>query len=213
MVQVRQESMFDKPATGATLFDRFWSAYPRKVSKGTARKTWENLGPDKDMTDMIVLALDAQKRWRKREAKKNMNDSVPPWKYPATWLNGECWSDEIPSSSGFVEQSAGNSLPCNCGQPSVVYNGEGKWCAECFVNRFTGYKKLHEDVQQQIGMGRKKGESAKDYAGRCRQHCVDGGFNAAPPATERETPGPLPVHGEVEGSGLQSELPPVEAYY
>ena len=212
-MKVHQEKMFDAPPVGSTLFDRFWSAYPRKVSKGTARKTWENLGPDKDMTDTIVYALDAQKRWRKREAKTNRRDSLPPWKYPATWLNGECWSDEIPSSGGYMNQSEAKTSPCQCGEPSLVYNGEGKWCAKCFVDRFTNHRGLHEKVQQQIGMGRKDKETSAEYAKRCRQYCIERGFHTAPPGIEGKASGSLSVHGEVEGSGPESELPTVSAYY
>lgn len=204
--------MFSEPQKGITDFDRFWSAYPRKVAKGAARKTWQKLSPDKDQADKIILAVDAQKRWRKRERDAKHDDKLPDWKHPATWLNGECWDDEIPSASRLHVETGIATEPCQCGEPSVVYNGEGKWCAGCFVDRFTNHRKLHEQMQISVGMQKKNGERTKDYAKRCKEYCLASGF-AVPQEVEERTPGLVPVHGEVEDGGPESELPPLNAYF
>ena len=75
------------------LFDRFWGAYPRKVSKADARKAFAKLNPDVALVEDMLRALDWQKRlpeWTK--------DGVKFIPYPATWLNGRRWEDEQPKT-------------------------------------------------------------------------------------------------------------------
>lgn len=62
-------------------FERFWSAYPRKVSKGAARKAWR-LAVRKVSPDAILSAV-LSVTWKHSE--------YDP--HPATWLNGERWLD------------------------------------------------------------------------------------------------------------------------
>ena len=56
-------------------FDRFWATYPRRVGKGAALKSWEKLNPDDNLTQEILLAIQAQIRW-KHEAKKTFDLQV-----------------------------------------------------------------------------------------------------------------------------------------
>ena len=78
-------------------FERFWGIYPRKVSKGAARKTWLKLVKGYEQTDLdeftskLVRAVDSQIRRKKRDG----DESLTYWKHPATWLNGECWLDDV----------------------------------------------------------------------------------------------------------------------
>lgn len=64
-------------------FERFWSAYPRKVGKGAARKAWASATRKQPGQEIISAvsraAFDARERF------------VP---HPATWLNQERWLDE-----------------------------------------------------------------------------------------------------------------------
>src|SRR4030065_10220 len=101
-------------------FERFWSAYPRHVSKGAAQKAWEKLKPDEEMTNRIILSISAQKSWRWKTEEMNgslperQKKFVPDWKHPATWLNQACWDDEIPSIvQARLEQVA---EVCQCGK-------------------------------------------------------------------------------------------------
>lgn len=71
------------------LFQRFWSAYPKKVAKGTASKAFEKLCPDESLLQDILTALDWQKcteQW-----KQNGGKYIP---HPASYLNGRRWEDE-----------------------------------------------------------------------------------------------------------------------
>lgn len=71
------------------LFDRFWGAYPRKVSKTDARKAFAKLIPDAALVEAMIQALDWQKRLP--EWTKDGGRFIP---YPATWLNARRWEDE-----------------------------------------------------------------------------------------------------------------------
>jgi hypothetical protein len=67
-------------------FDRFWSAYPKKVAKGHARKVFEKIMARKDAPSIDLLC----------EAAQIYGESISDPRYiahPATWLNGERWLD------------------------------------------------------------------------------------------------------------------------
>jgi hypothetical protein len=65
-------------------FETFWQAYPRRVSKGTARKAFERAIRLTDMETILSAIQDY----------KANKPSYCDFKHPATWLNGECWCDE-----------------------------------------------------------------------------------------------------------------------
>ena len=73
-----------------TLFDRFWSTYPRKVKKPNAFKAWLKIKPDKQLTEEIIEGVEKYKQtegWKQEDGK-----FIP---HPATFLNGRQWEDEI----------------------------------------------------------------------------------------------------------------------
>ncbi len=84
-------------------FDRFWLAYPRKIGKGAARKSYEKALrriDEPDAGEQISKALEAAKRaW----AKRNDPEFIP---HPATWLNQDRWEDEPESGNGVVTFTA-----------------------------------------------------------------------------------------------------------
>ena len=109
----------DKPAEGKTkkepapkpkggkaserYFNEFWAAYPKKRAKQNALKSWQRLTPDKELYAKIMAALTEQKK--SAEWQREGGRFIP---YPATWLNGGCWDDEVKavqSDSGGSEHS------------------------------------------------------------------------------------------------------------
>lgn len=69
-------------------FDDFWLMYPRRVAKKDAMKAWARMTiPDR--VDALTALVDWRRVWRTKET-----DFIP---YPATWLNGERWQDELPT--------------------------------------------------------------------------------------------------------------------
>lgn len=71
-------------------FSEFWKLYPNKKGKGSARKKYFKY---ERMHYVIMNAL------RKQIDVFDFNEDSriwqPQWKYPTTWLNGECWSDDV----------------------------------------------------------------------------------------------------------------------
>ncbi len=71
-------------------FDAFWKAYPKKVAKADARKAWVQT---KDVRPDITTLINAITANCKTESwMKNGGTFIP---YPATWLRGERWDDEL----------------------------------------------------------------------------------------------------------------------
>lgn len=71
------------------LFDRFWSAYPRKTAKRNALKAFEKLHVTETLLTEMLAALDWQ---RQCEAwTKDGGQFIP---HASTWLNGRRWEDE-----------------------------------------------------------------------------------------------------------------------
>lgn len=71
-------------------FDEFWAAYPRHVAKKDASKAFAKLRADGALLRRILTALEAAKQ--SRDWLKDGGAFVP---YPATWLNGRRWEDEV----------------------------------------------------------------------------------------------------------------------
>lgn len=71
-------------------FDLFWKAYPKKKSKGDAKKAWKKINPDEHLQDRILRALERAKT--SADWKKDHGQFIP---YPASWLNAEGWDDEV----------------------------------------------------------------------------------------------------------------------
>lgn len=69
------------------LFDTFWSAYPRKVGKGSARKAWDKATKSTSPTVIIEAAI--------KFAGSRAEQDIQFTPYPASWLNAERWTDDI----------------------------------------------------------------------------------------------------------------------
>lgn len=76
-------------------FDRFWSAYPKKVGKDAARKAFERRRTDDDLVDVMVDAVKAQKA--SQQWMKDGGQYIPN---PATWLTQGRWQDDAASLDG-----------------------------------------------------------------------------------------------------------------
>lgn len=90
---VPEPSATDVADTPDDLFDAFWQTYPRKISKGHARKAWAS-AVKKVQPGRIVEAALEYAEWCERE-----HTETRYIKHPSSWLNGECWDDERPARS------------------------------------------------------------------------------------------------------------------
>ena len=74
-----------KPSFDSSLFDAFWTAYPRKASKAGARSKFERL---------IVKGIPAADLISGAERyRDDPNRTEEFTKLPTTWLNNGCWED------------------------------------------------------------------------------------------------------------------------
>jgi len=83
-----------------TKFEEFWAAYPNKKGKGAAQKRYEKI--DAETHKQIMLAIEAQKRYRAAAAKTG--EWLPSWCMPSTWLSQSRHLDEIPSHAALKEK-------------------------------------------------------------------------------------------------------------
>ena len=73
-------------------FEQFWLAYPEKKSREQAWQVFQRLPLDESLFTTIMQALSAQITERTKATAAG--SWVPPWKYPANWLEKQCWTDE-----------------------------------------------------------------------------------------------------------------------
>jgi hypothetical protein len=82
-------------------FQKFWAAYPRRVSKGHARKAW-------DVATKRGVDPEAMIAGAGRYAIQRQDQDPKYTKHPATWINGSCWEDE-PDGAPVIDE-AGNVI-------------------------------------------------------------------------------------------------------
>lgn len=71
-------------------FEIFWTAYPRRVAKASARKAWLQTSKIRPPLNELLAAIENQcqsSQWQKDDGQ-----FIP---HPATWLRGERWEDEM----------------------------------------------------------------------------------------------------------------------
>jgi len=78
--------------------DEFWPAYPHKVDKAHARAAFDK-ALRKTTIGEIIIALDRYKATKPPDRK---------WCNPATWLNGERWTDEPSPDDGATTNGKAN---------------------------------------------------------------------------------------------------------
>jgi hypothetical protein len=81
-------------------FDEFWRAYPRKKAKVAAIRAWRKLKPDAALQQSILRAVEAQTA--NTDWQKDAGKYIP---YPASWLNGGRWEDELVTASPIGERA------------------------------------------------------------------------------------------------------------
>lgn len=153
-----------------TGFNDFWPHYPKKIGKAQAKEKWAKMLSEhpvtgleiaeKEMTEILIAAITAQKLYRKKTPEKKH----PDWVYPERWIRYERWSDEIESISEGTKTT--NVSRCECGQTATQ---QGGLCPRCWGRNHTDEdKECFESLQRQ-GKGRRVGESQHDHRMRCKE--------------------------------------------
>lgn len=79
-------------------FDGFWAIYPRRQAKKEAQKAWMKIKPDAALVQCIIESVE---RWKSSpEWQRDGGRFIP---YPASFLNGQRWEDELPPTSPVSE--------------------------------------------------------------------------------------------------------------
>lgn len=124
----RQGDLFGQPpghTAALALFEQWWQAYPRKVAKLQAQRTWLQIRPlpDHAFTERAIAAIEGQKS--DPEFWKEGGRYIP---HPSTWLHAGRYLDEP------IELPAPNSFrgPVECPETG---DGKHKWLTDgkCFV--------------------------------------------------------------------------------
>ena len=70
------------------VFERFWIQYPKKELKKKSKEIWERKNLDDKIESILTFIEKAKQtdRWKKGFVKQ-----------PTTFLNGECWNDDLAS--------------------------------------------------------------------------------------------------------------------
>lgn len=87
-------------------FDRFWTAYPRKIGKLKCAKWWDTHKPDEELTCRMVSAIGV---WKcSPDWQKEGGTFIP---HPITWLHRGGWEDEAPgpAPSPYAPQQPGRA--------------------------------------------------------------------------------------------------------
>ncbi|VTT97956.1 Uncharacterized protein OS=Blastopirellula marina DSM 3645 GN=DSM3645_24505 PE=4 SV=1 [Gemmataceae bacterium] len=80
-------------------FAEFWAAYPHKVDKPAALKSWAKLKVSEELLQTILAGL---------ERYKSRKPAWQEWKHPGPWLNARRWEDE---PSGAPPPPVPNAIP------------------------------------------------------------------------------------------------------
>lgn len=102
-------------------FERFYQAYPKKVSRDYALKCFERINPDDELLETMLKAIERQKMTRQWQDKQYIPN-------PSTWLNQGKWNDEIPDDAlvGHSPQKPyGNRNSNSPYKPDGTYDYEG----------------------------------------------------------------------------------------
>ena len=107
-----------KEGNGATAspsladFQQFWTAYPKKVGKGAAWKSWQVKKPPLTKCLRTLSLMVQTPQWNKPGPNGEPKAYIP---HPTTWLNQERWMD-VPE--GFEEFNCGH-----CGYEGALKKG------------------------------------------------------------------------------------------
>ena len=83
-------------------FLSFWKEYPYRMAKKKAQEAFQKLEKGEDIEKLLPILLDAiEKQAKAKEIQKAKGGFVSEWPYPATWLNGKRWEDEIDIKQGY----------------------------------------------------------------------------------------------------------------
>lgn len=85
----------------------FKKHYPIWKGHGAAKRAFYKLKPDDALLQRMLTAIDNQQK--ERVLLKKIGGFIPPWKHPSTWLNQECWEDDVILDEEQLREQYGRS--------------------------------------------------------------------------------------------------------
>lgn len=100
----KRERKTDRSASAQLedLFNRFWTAYPKKAGKDAARAAFAKRKPDEALLGQMLAAIDTQKATEQWQ--RDNGQYIP---HPSTWLNQGRFADEVQVAHGSGDGAAG----------------------------------------------------------------------------------------------------------
>lgn len=83
-------------------FLAFWDSYPLKKAKGGARASWAKVLKAGVEPSVLIAAASAYASWARQNPQRMI-------KHPTTWLNQECWEDDL--SGNLVASNGKGHVP------------------------------------------------------------------------------------------------------
>ena len=80
-------------------FEIFWEAYPRKIGKGAARKSFERAMKNEPKDELLQLMINTIAIFKTSPQWQKDNGAFIP--HPATWINQERWFDVYERPQGI----------------------------------------------------------------------------------------------------------------
>ena len=105
-------------STSVDAFGVFWKAYPKKVGKAAALRSWKRSKPDLQAVLDALKPQVASKQWT-----KDGGQFIPN---PATWINQGRWDDEV-----AIDGAAAKMTCTTCKQP-ITGGYTGSECDPCW---------------------------------------------------------------------------------
>jgi hypothetical protein len=121
-------------------FDSFWRAYPgQKRDKKKCRDMWKRRNFDRHI-DEILAGIKREQNWRDDAGPI---DFRPEWKHPHTWLNGECWNDELVTTTVDVSGEVTE-------RPKKRFPDEDAYRAHCLKNLAVANETFDKQVKEPL---------------------------------------------------------------
>lgn len=115
-------------------FERFWSAYPKKVGKDAARRWWGKRKPDDAMLAAMLAAIAVQAK--SAQWAKDGGQYIP---HPTTWLNEGRWQDD--AGGNAKAETSRPQWALDAGFPTV-WEAENALCFERNAHEFRDGKRI-----------------------------------------------------------------------
>jgi len=113
----RQKRVSELSKNQLESFLEFWAIWPKRVAQADAEKAWMKIAPTNGQLKIICHAVE---KWKQSPKWQEDNGKFIP--YPATWLNGKRWRDEIETTT--QQPPAYKSPIITAGDNSIFENPE-----------------------------------------------------------------------------------------